>query len=364
MMPAGAWLRPAHYGVAGEAEKAIAKEVAAVRSRAGLIDVSTLGKIEIRGPDCAEFLNRLYVTSHLAQPVDRVRYGLMTDATGAITDDGVVCRLADRHFFVTATTSGVDAVVRAMYLWNAQWQLDVDIAHVTAAYAAVNLAGPQSRSILAQVCKDVDLSADAFPYMAVRSGRVYGVPARLLRVGFVGELGYEIHVPAGCGEFIWDSLLEAGRPWQLEPFGVEAQRILRLEKGHIIVGQDTDGLTNPLEVGMGSGSTSKPFFIGSAALAAHRQRGLERKLVGFALEDDAVAPKEYHLVIEGTEIAGRVTSCARAPALGRVIGLAYVRPHQAEIGQAFSIRVDGGKLVAARVVDLPFYDPDNNRQKA
>ena len=251
-----------------------------------------------------------------------------------------------------------------MYLWNAQWQLDVDIAHVTAAYAAVNLAGPDSRSILARVCKDVDLEAHAFPYMAVRSGHVCGISARLLRVGFVGELGYEIHVPAGCGEFIWDSLLEAGRPWQLEPFGVEAQRILRLEKGHIIVGQDTDGLTNPMEVGMGSGSRSKPFFIGSAALAAHQQRGLERKLVGFVLEDDAVVPKECHLVIEGKEIAGRVTSCARSTALGRVIGLAYVRRHHAEIGQAFSIRADGGKLVAARVVGLPFYDPDNNRQKA
>jgi sarcosine oxidase subunit alpha len=251
-----------------------------------------------------------------------------------------------------------------MYLWNAQWQLDVDINHVTAAYAAVNLAGPNSRSILARVCKDVDLAADAFPYMAVRSGQVSGVSARLLRVGFVGELGYEIHVPAGCGEFIWDSLLEAGQSWQLAPFGVEAQRILRLEKGHIIVGQDTDGLTNPMEVGMGAGSRSKPFFIGSAAVAAHRQRGLNRKLVGFVLEDEAVVPKECHLVIEGKEIAGRVTSCAHSPALGRVIGLAYVRPHRAEIGQAFSVRADGGKLVAARVLGLPFYDPENHRQKA
>jgi sarcosine oxidase subunit alpha len=364
MMVAGAWLRPAYYGAATEAEKVIAREVAAVRSKAGLIDVSTLGKIEIRGPDSAEFLNRLYFTGHLKQPVSGARYALMTDATGAITDDGVVCRLADRHFFVTATTSGVEAVVRSMYLWNAQWQLDVDIAHVTAAYAAVNLAGPDSRSVLAPLCNDIDLGTNAFPYMGVRTGHVADVPARLLRVGFVGELGYEIHVPAGCGEFLWDRLLEAGRRWELKPFGAEAQRILRLEKGHIIVGQDTDGLTHPMEIGMGSGGASKPFFIGSAALAAHQRRGLGRRLVGFTLADDGDLPKECHLVIEGKEIAGRVTSCVRSAAVGHVIGLAYVRPPQAELGRTFSIRVDGGKLIAARVVSLPFYDPGNERQKA
>jgi sarcosine oxidase subunit alpha len=364
MMVAGAWVRPAYYGQATEADLMIAKEVAAVRSKAGLIDVSTLGKIEIRGPDSAEFLNRLYFTSHLEQPVGRARYGLMTDATGAITADGVICRLADQHFFVTATTSGVEAVVRSMYLWNAQWQLDVDIAHVTAAYAAVNLVGPDSRSILAQLCKDIDLGASAFPYMGIRIGHVADVPARVLRVGFVGELGYELHVPAGCGEFLWDRLQEAGRRWGLKPFGVEAQRILRLEKGHIIVGQDTDGLTHPMEIGIGPGSAPKPFFIGSAALAAHRQRGMERKLVGFALEDDAAVPKECHLVIEGKEIAGRVTSCVRSAAVGHIIGLAYVRPHQSELGRTLAIRVDGGKLVAARVVGLPFYDPENDRQKA
>jgi sarcosine oxidase subunit alpha len=251
-----------------------------------------------------------------------------------------------------------------MYLWNAHWQLDVDIAHVTSAYAAVNLAGPQSRAILALLCRDVDLSGEAFPYMGVRTGHIADVPARLLRVGFVGELGYEIHLPAGCGEFIWDRLLEAGRGFDIKPFGVEAQRLLRLEKGHVIIGQDTDGLTHPLEVGMRWNAGAKPFFIGSAALHAHAQRGIARKLVGFALDAGSAIPKECHLVIEGNEIAGRVTSCAYSAAAGGVIGLAYVRPHQAEPGQTFSIRVDGGKLVHARVATLPFYDPGNARQNA
>jgi sarcosine oxidase, subunit alpha len=361
MMGAGAWLRPAYYGSKTEAAQTIAKEVAAVRSHAGLVDVSTLGKIELRGPDAAEFLNRIYYTPHLKQPVGRARYGVMTDATATITDDGVVCRLADQHFFVTATTSGVDAAVRAMYFWNAQWQLDIDIAQVTAAYAAVNLAGPKSRAILAELCKDIDLAKDAFPYMGVRSGHVADIPARLLRVGFVGELGYEIHVPAGCGEFLWDRLVQVGRPFGLTPFGIEAQRILRLEKGHVIVGQDTDGLTHPLEIGMAP--SAKSFFIGSAALQAHQRRGVSRKLVGFQIEPGQTVPKESHLVIEGNEIAGRVTSCAYSAALGRVFGLAFVRPHQTEPGQTFTIRVDGGEPITARVASLPFYDPGNERQK-
>ena len=364
MMPAAAWLRPAYYGTKDHAAEAIAAEVAAVHAKAGLIDVSTLGKIEVRGPDAAEFLNRMYFTSHLKQPVGRARYALMTDMTGAVIDDGVICRLAEAHFFVTATTSGVEAVVRAMYFWNAQWQLDIDLTHVTSAYAAVNLAGPDSRAILAKLCHDVDLGTAAFPYMGVRTGHVADIPARIMRVGFVGELGYEIHVPSSCGEYLWDRLLEAGAQWGLTRFGVEAQRVLRLEKGHVIVGQDTDGLTNPLEIGMGGSGPSKPFFVGGAALAAHRQRGVTRRLVGFVIEGEGAVPKECHLVIEGGEIAGHVTSCVRSVAVGRVIGLAYVRPHQAAVDSQFTVRVDGGQLVTARVVPLPFYDPGNERQRA
>jgi sarcosine oxidase subunit alpha len=364
MMPAGAWLRPAYYGARDNAEEAIAAEVAAVHSKSGLIDVSTLGKIEVRGPEAAEFLNRIYFTPHLQQPIGRARYAAMTDLAGTIMDDGVICRLAATHFFVTATTTGVEAVVRSMYFWNAQWRLDIDIANVTSAYAAVNLAGPESRSILARLCRDVDLRTEAFPYMGVRTGHVADVPARILRVGFVGELGYEIHVPAGCGEYVWDRVQEIGRPRGLKPFGVEAQRILRLEKGHVIVGQDTDGLTSPLEIGMKLAAATKPFFVGAAALAAYHERGVKRKLVGFMMDDRREMPKECHLVIEDGEIAGRVTSCARSTAVGGVIGLAYVRPDRAASADMITIRVENGRLVTARIVPLPFYDPGNERLHA
>jgi sarcosine oxidase subunit alpha len=252
-----------------------------------------------------------------------------------------------------------------MLFWNAQWRLDVDVANVTGAYAGVNVAGPRSREVLQTLCADVDLSPEAFPYLGVRMGTVAGVPCRLLRVGFVGELGYEIHMPAHCGEHVWDALMEAGKPLGIRPFGVEAQRVLRLEKGHIIIGQDTDGLTHPYEADMPwAVAKSKPFYLGGRSVEIQTARGLTRKLVGFAIEDAAVpVPEECHLVIRGADIVGRVTSAVRSPSLGKIVGLAYVAPDQAEVGKSFDIRVDGGRMIQGKVVPIPFYDPENKRQE-
>jgi len=365
MMSAGLWYRPAFYGQASERAKAIHDEALNVRNNVGIIDVSTLGGLDVRGPDAAEFLNRLYTFSYAKQPVGRSRYVLMCDQSGAIIDDGVACRFHDEHFYVTATTSGVDAVYRLMLQWNAQWRLDVDVANVTAAYAGVNIAGPRSREVLARICHDIDLSADAFPYMGVRMGSVAGIPARLLRVGFVGELGYEIHVPASHGEALWDALMAAGGTAGIRPFGVEAQRVLRLEKGHIIISQDTDGLTHPYEADMGWAiAKSKPYFMGGRSIAIQMKRPLTRKLVGFTVDDlSAPVPDECHLTVRGKEITGRVTSAVRSPALGRTIGMAYVAPDQAEHGKIFDIKIGGGQLITGKVVPIPFYDPENKRQE-
>ncbi len=364
MMLAGQWLRPAYYGPAEKREDCIRDEAAAVRGNVGLIDVSTLGGLDIRGPDAAEFLERIYTFAYKKQPVGRGRYVLMCDRTGAIVDDGIACRFADDHFYVTATTGGVDGVFQNMLWWNAQWRLEVDIANVTAAYCGVNIAGPRARDVLMPLCDDVDLSAAAFPYMEVRTGTVAGIPARLLRVGFVGELGYELHAPASRGEALWDALVEAGREFGMRPFGVEAQRLLRLEKGHIIIGQDTDGLTHPYEADMAwAVARKKPFYVGGRATEVQMRRGLTRKLVGFTLaEPDAPVPEECHLVIRDGTITGRVTSAARSAALDATIGLAYVAPDQAAPGQSFEIRIAGGRMVRAEVVPLPFYDPENKRQ--
>lgn len=365
MMPAGAWKRPAYYGKPEEEAASIAREVSAVRTGAGLIDVSTLGSLDIRGPDAAEFIERMYTWAYAKQPIGRARYTLMTDQTGVIIDDGVAARLHERHYYVTATTGAVDQVYREMTRNNAEWRLDVDVANVTAAYAAVNLAGPKSRDIVQRLASDIDFSNTAFPYMGARAGTLGGIPVRVLRVGFVGELGYEIHVPSRYGEALWDMLMEAGAQDGLVPFGVEAQRILRLEKGHIIVGQDTDGLTHPVEAGMEWAlGKKKPFYVGKRAIALQVAKGITRKLVGFTLDDPAApCPKACHLVIRDGAIAGRVTSAVASPTLRRALGLAYVPADLAEPGSRITIRIDGGTLVNATIVATPFYDPENARQE-
>ena len=364
MMPAGVWQRPAYYGRPENRDACMQAEARHVRQKVGIIDVSTLGGLDVRGPDAAEFLNRLYTFTFAKQPVGRSRYALMTNEHGVVIDDGVCARFADNHFYVTATTSGVDRIYQQMLKWNAQWRLNVDVTNVTAALAAVNVAGPDSRKVLEKVCKDIDLSAEGFPYLGVRLGTVAGIPARLLRVGFVGELGYEIHVPARYGEALWDALMEAGKEFDLRPFGVETQRLLRLEKGHVIISQDTDGMSHPSEIDMGWAVTrSKPFFVGKRSVEILEAQPLKRKLVGFTLPATSMKPLEGHLVLNGPDISGNVTSCEYSETLGQIIGLAYCAAEQSVPGDQIPIRVEGGMVVYAKVVKLPFYDPETKRQE-
>lgn len=364
MMPAGIWLRPAYYGKPEDRERCMQEEARHVREKVGLIDVSTLGGLDVRGPDAAELLERLYTFGFAKLAVGRTRYALMTNEHGVVIDDGVCARLGERHFYVSATTSGVDRIYQQMLKWNAQWRLDVDVTNVTAALAAVNLAGPLSRQVLAKVCDDIDLGAEAFPYLGVRLGKVAGIPARILRVGFVGELGYEIHVPARHAERLWDVLIEAGAALGIRPFGVETQRLLRLEKGHVIISQDTDGMTHPAEIDMQWAiGRNKPFFVGKRSIEILEAQPLKRKLVGFSLPRGTAQPLEGHLVLDGPDISGNVTSCEYSQTLGQVIGLAYAAAHQAIPGQHIPIRVEGGEVVQAKVVTLPFHDPDNLRQE-
>ena len=364
MMPAGIWQRPAYYGNAKDREACMQAEAVHVRNKVGIIDVSTLGGLDVRGPDAAELLNRMYTFAFLKQPIGRSRYALMTNEHGVVIDDGVCARFAESHFYVTATTSGVDRIYQQMLKWNAQWRLDVDVANVTAAICAVNLAGPDSRKVLEQVCTDLDLSAEGFPYLGVRQGTVVGIKARLLRVGFVGELGYEIHVPARHGLKLWDALIEAGKAYDIRPFGVETQRLLRLEKGHVIISQDTDGMTHPAEIDMGWAiSRTKPFFVGRRSIDILEAQPLKRKLVGFSLPKGSLQPLEGHLVLNGPDISGNVTSCEYSASLDKIIGLAYAGIDQSTPGQRIPIRVEGGIVVQAEVVQLPFFDPDNQRQE-
>jgi sarcosine oxidase subunit alpha len=360
-MVAGLWHRPAWYGA--DREKSIDAEVAAVRGACGLIDVSTLGKLEVRGPDAARFLDRAYAGAHTAQPIGRCRYALLLDVGGNVGDDGVVARLADDHFYVTGTTGQADATYRMLVWLNANWGLDVDITAVTGAYAAVSLAGPKARRVLAAAGTDLDLSPANFPHLAVREGTVAGIPARLLRVGFVGELGWEIHVPADQGTALWDALVAAGAPHGIKPAGVEAQRILRLEKGHVIVGQDTDGLTHPDEAGLSwAVAKKKPFYWGKAAVDFRRTEGLRHTLFGFRLVDrSAPPPPESCLVVEEGRDVGRVTSAATSVACGGVVGLATLPADWPKAGRAFTIRLPDGSLAPAETIAMPAYDPEGAR---
>jgi sarcosine oxidase subunit alpha len=360
MMSAGTWMRPEHYGDP-------AAEVRAVRERVGLIDVSTLGKLHLHGPDAAELLERIYTNRWQDLETGQARYGLMVDEEGVILDDGVTARLDQRFYYMTTTSSGAARTFEWIQWWlGAGWDLDVHVIDAVELRAAMNLAGPHAREVLNRVAREVDLSPGAFPYMAARRGHVAEVDAILLRIGFTGELGYEIHVPSGYALHVWETLMAAGREFGIQPFGVEAQRVLRLEKGHLIVSQDTDALSNPLQAGAAwAVDLDKADFLGKPSLARFAQRGLDHRLVGFEMlegpapeeGDQAVAAGEGPL---GLETLGRVTSARWSPTLDKALGLCWLPSGRAAPGTRFSIRTRGA-LRRAQVARTPFYDPEGLR---
>ncbi len=365
-MLAGMWKRPEYYARSGKArEECICLEAQAVRHQVGIIDVGTLGKFEIRGTNAADFLERVYTGRYRTMKIGTTRYALMLDETGVTIDDGIIARLGAEQFYFTTTTSGATPIYRELTRLNTMWQLDCGIVNLTGARSAINLAGRYSRDVLSKLT-DLDLSSVAFPYLAVREAQIQEIPVVLMRVGFVGEWGYEIHVAAEYSPALWDLVLEAGLEYDIRPFGVEAQRLLRLEKGHLIIGQDTDGLTTPLEAGLKwAVKMDKPFFIGQRSLQVLAKRPVKQTLIGFMLDPNfqGTPPQECHLMIDRDQIAGRVTSVAFSPSLNRHIGLAYVKLELATIGDRLSIRLSDGTIVSAIITPTPFYDPDQLRQR-
>lgn len=355
-LDAGQWKRPESYGD-------VMGEVNAIRNSVGLIDVGTLGKIELIGPDAVELLERIYINRWADLKEGRTRYGVMCTEEGIIFDDGVGGRLGPNHYYVTASTGNAEAVVRWLELWRTVWKLNVTILNRTAALAGMNVAGPKSREVLRRLTA-LDVSAEAFPYLGLRSAEVAGVPCRLLRVGFVGELGYEIHCPTAHALHIWEALMHAGADFHIRPCGIEAQRILRLEKGHMIVGVDSDALSNPLEAGLeGMVRFDKPVFHGREPLLRLKAMGPRSSLVGFVMEEESLVPSEGCQVVEEGHPVGRVTSTRFSPTLDRTIGLGWVPVGSSRPGQRFHIRFNGGD-VRAITVPLPFYDPQGQRLKS
>jgi sarcosine oxidase subunit alpha len=352
MMWAGPWKRPYSYGEHPE------NEVRAVHESLGLIDVSTLGKLLVEGREAADLLERLYPNRFGDMKPGRIRYGVLTTDGGRIMDDGTVARLADDLYYVTTTSTGSDAVTAWFEWWNAVWGYEAEIVNVTGALAALNLAGPQARDALQRLTED-DVSAEAFKYLDARHIDVAGVPSLALRIGFVGELGYELHFPSPAGEYVWDRLVDEGA----RPFGLEPQRVLRLEKGHVIVGQDTDSESNLLSAGMSwLPKLDKEDFVGKWAVEHLAEREERERLVGFTMEENVVPPEGAQVVIEGWPV-GRVTSARRSEEVGAVIGLAWVPPERAEAGTRVEIRVDR-QLRGATVMHGAFFDPAGERMRA
>lgn len=357
-MDMGDWKRPRFYRApSGSDERlSVEEEYRAVRERVGLIDVSTLGKLDIKGRDTGKLLDRVCAGRLSDLRPGRVRYSMLCDEAGIILDDGTVSRLADNHYFITTTTGNLEFIEQWLEWWLIGTGWDVCITNVTGGLAAVNLAGPKAREALGTLT-NCDLTTHAFPYMACQEAEVAGVKSLLMRIGFVGETGWEIHFPAESGVHLWRTLLEAGRKFGIRPFGIEAQRLLRLEKRHIIVGVDTDATTNPLEAGMGwVPKLEKEDFIGRAALRRLQDEQLRRSLVGLIMTGDAL-PEDGAAVIVGGKLAGRVTSARYSPANQKAIGLAWVPAEFAREGAEVSVRV-AGRLARARITQQPFYDPE------
>ncbi|RUX19350.1 aminomethyltransferase, partial [Mesorhizobium sp. M2A.F.Ca.ET.042.01.1.1] len=365
MKPVGAWWRPYYYGNASSAEEAVREEILAVREGVGLLDVSTLGKLEIRGPDAGEFLDRLYTMAHANQPVGRVRYCLMLNEMGSVVDDGVAYRMAQDQFYVTATTGAVARVYADMLFWNAEWHLKVDVLNLTGAFSGLNVTGPKARQVLEALQSDIDFSRDAFPYLSGCEGTVAGVPVRVMRIGFTGELSYELHCPSSLAPSLWDAVMAAGKPHDLRPYGLEASRILRLEKGHILIGQDTDAITTPDELGFGwAVSKKKPFFVGKRSIEMRARLSQTRKLVGLQFPAGASnIPGESCLVLRGGAPVGQITSVGYSPSLERHIALAYVHVDDQAEGSRVTVKCRNGELVEAPVVAHAFFDPTNARQE-
>ncbi|MBB4287134.1 sarcosine oxidase subunit alpha family protein [Roseospira goensis] len=374
--PTGLWLRPRHFPRDGETlAEAVRREVIATRSGVGLCDVSFLGKIDVQGPDAAEFLNRVYINGWKGLAVGKARYGLMLREDGLAMDDGTTARLADDHFAMTTTTANAVAVMTHLeYGLQVLWpELDVRVVSTTDEWAAVALAGPKSRRVLEEAT-DLDVSNDALPFMGVTEGTVCGLPARLFRISFSGELAYEINVPAGYGDALWRRLVMVGKPFGLTPYGAEALGVMRIEKGHV-AGPELDGRTTPHDLGLGRMVSTKKSFIGRRLLERAALTDPERPaLVGLVPEDGATVLAGGSQIVAVADrdtpppvpMIGHVSSGCAGPGVGHPVALGFLKGGLARWeGQTVLVSHPlKGTATPARVVAPHVYDPEGRRQHA
>ena len=367
----GQWRRAWYYPRAGESlHQAVAREVRAVRESLGILDATTLGKIDLQGPDVAELLNRVYTNAWSKLEVGRCRYGLMLGEDGMVMDDGVTARLGESHYLMTTTTGNAASVLAHLEEWlQTEWpELRVFATSVTEQFATLSIAGPNARRLLAELTDDIDISPEALPHMSLTSGTVAGIPARVFRVSFTGEVSFEINVPASYGLALWQILMTAGRKYGITPYGTEAMHVLRAEKGYIIVGQETDGSVTPVDLGMDWILSKRKDFVGKRSLARPDMVKPDRKqLVGLLTDDPKVVLPEGAQLVEQIkdappmDMVGHVTSSYHSPNLGRSIALALVKGGHGKKGQTLQAPLARGKTVACTITDTVFLDPEGER---
>jgi len=367
----GLWKRARYFPRAGEdMHGAVARECTAVRAQVGILDASTLGKIEVVGPDAGEFLNRIYTNSFERLEPGRCRYGLILKEDGYILDDGVVARLASDRFHVTTTTGGASRVLQHMedYLQTEWPELKVYLTSIAEQYAVIALQGPKARDVLAPLVEGIDLAAAAFPHMSARAGVICGVPCRVFRISFTGEFGFEINVPSDYGQAVWEALIERGEAFGITPYGTEAMHVLRAEKGFIIVGQETDGTVTPDDVGLaGLMAMSKADFVGRRSLLRPDLVSTRRKqLVGLLTEDAlTVLDEGAQLVADPAQptpmrMLGHVTSSYWSANCQRSIALALVEAGRSVTGQRLCATTPSG-FTSVWVCEPVFFDPKGER---
>ncbi|MEE9336282.1 MAG: sarcosine oxidase subunit alpha family protein [Granulosicoccaceae bacterium] len=369
----GDWLRPWWYENPGEDKHgAVARECMAVRTAVGMMDASTLGKIDICGPDSAEFLNRVYTNSWLKLGIGKCRYGLMLNEQGYVFDDGVTTRLGENHFHMTTTSGGAPRVMTWLEDWlQTEWaDLDVYLTSVSEQWAVISLSGPKSRDLLRNLV-DFDISKEAFSFMSMKMGAIAGVPARIFRISFTGESSFEINVASNHGLHVWKALLDVGQDFGLTPYGTEATHILRAEKGFIIVGQDTDGTNTPMDLGMDwIVAKNKNDFLGRSAfdlpVIAEQSR---RQLVGLLpIDKTTLLPEGAHVTRMRDEpfpcsTLGHITSSYDSPILGRTIAMGLIENGRDLINQSIFARNLDGSSIEMMVCEPAFYDNEGGKSR-
>jgi sarcosine oxidase subunit alpha len=367
----GQWRRAWYYPRPGETmHDAVNREVKAVRTSVGILDASTLGKVDIQGPDSAELLNWVYTNAWSKLEIGRSRYGIMCGEDGMVFDDGVTTRLGPNHFLMTTTTGGAARVLGWLESWlQTEWpHMRVYCTSVTEQFAVVAVTGPLARRMLAELTSDIDLDPQTFPFMSFRDGTVAGIPARVYRISFTGELSYEINVQPSYALALWQAVMAAGEKYEITPYGTEAMHVLRAEKGFIIVGQETDGTVTPYDLGMGwIVSKQKKDFLGKRSLSRPDTARSDRKqLVGLLTENPSeVIPEGGQIVAELKDkppmaMLGHVTSSYYSPNCGRSIALALVKDGRNRMGETVYLPFED-RTIRARVGEPKFFDPEGKR---